>query len=524
MAVTAVFSHQPSQITLQSDLAVNRALNPGETHRFIVGAGTADLVRVHVKASGAEARFEIRDPAEQLLARYRIPATASTPEEREVGFLVQRAGRYVVEIRSAGTLAGSYTVIMRHRSAGDRARDLVAATPKSDAPSPRITRLERDITAGVKSVEEEFWREASTNGTPLVEGPAGENHVLVTFLWRQTFPTANVQFWWGGQDGSYYMRRVPGTSVWYTTLRLSDDSRFGYAISPNHRPEDAFWTLELDPLNRNRFPATEGLRATAAVSVFEMPRAPDMTWATASAARKGTLQDVQLASTTFTELPILATVYTPPGFRAGSTPYPLLVLFDGWEYVRGQIPAPAILDNLIAAGRIRPVVACFIRQPARRGHFRGNSPFLNALAAEVLPQLRSRFSISSSASDVIVGGFSAGAGAAARVAFDHPTVFGNVLSQSAALRQADASGRPNGIARMYEDAERRPIRIYQDVGLYEPNTDLNREWKAVLTAKGYDVVYRERGANHHPLHWAGTLPEALMVLLAPPQASTAKVE
>ena len=68
---------------------------------------------------------------------------------------------------------------------------------------------------------------------------------------------------------------------------------------------------------------------------------------------------------------------------------------------------------------------------------------------------------------------------------------------------------------MYEDGESRPIRIYQDVGLYEPNTERNRDWKAVLTAKGYDLVYRERGATHHPLHWAGTLPEALMSLLAP---------
>jgi enterochelin esterase-like enzyme len=68
---------------------------------------------------------------------------------------------------------------------------------------------------------------------------------------------------------------------------------------------------------------------------------------------------------------------------------------------------------------------------------------------------------------------------------------------------------------MYEDGERRPMRIYQDVGFYENNTDRNREWKAVLTAKGYDVVYRERGATHHALHWAGTLPEALISLLPP---------
>jgi enterochelin esterase-like enzyme len=123
-------------------------------------------------------------------------------------------------------------------------------------------------------------------------------------------------------------------------------------------------------------------------------------------------------------------------------------------------------------------------------------------------------SISASAADSVIGGFSAGAVAAATVAFHHPDVFGNLLSQSAGLGR-NAAGRPNAIARMYEDGARQPVRIYQDVGLYEPNTERNREWKAVLTAKGYDLIYRERGATHEPLHFAGTLPEALMALLPP---------
>jgi enterochelin esterase-like enzyme len=57
--------------------------------------------------------------------------------------------------------------------------------------------------------------------------------------------------------------------------------------------------------------------------------------------------------------------------------------------------------------------------------------------------------------------------------------------------------------------------LYLDVGLYEDNAERNRAWRAALTAKGYDFVYRERGATHEPLHWAGTLPDALMALLPP---------
>ena len=150
-----------------------------------------------------------------------------------------------------------------------------------------------------------------------------------------------------------------------------------------------------------------------------------------------------------------------------------------------------------------------------RSSFRPDAPFPKVVATEVVPQLRSRYAISDAASDLIIGGFSGGAQGAALVAFNHPTVFGNVLSQSAGLNQVDASGRPNRVARLFEEAERMPIRFYLDVGLYEANTERNREWQAVLAAKGYDVVYRERGATHEPLHFAGTLPEALVSLLAP---------
>lgn len=44
---------------------------------------------------------------------------------------------------------------------------------------------------------------------------------------------------------------------------------------------------------------------------------------------------------------------------AAERQYPLLVLLDGRTYT-GPVPMPTILDNLIAASRIPPVVAVFI--------------------------------------------------------------------------------------------------------------------------------------------------------------------
>src|SRR5437762_1147027 len=49
--------------------------------------------------------------------------------------------------------------------------------------SPRIQRLRADVTAGRRGAVEEFWREVTAAGTPLVE-PSDDGHALVTFLLR----------------------------------------------------------------------------------------------------------------------------------------------------------------------------------------------------------------------------------------------------------------------------------------------------------------------------------------------------
>jgi enterochelin esterase family protein len=119
------------------------------------------------------------------------------------------------------------------------------------------------------------------------------------------------------------------------------------------------------------------------------------------------------------------------------------------------------------------------------------------------------------------------------MALRHSEVFGNVLSQSGvfgAPLAGDRLAEPNSISRLFIAAPKLPISFYIEVGLYEGNNgDLpidelaltesmvtgNRHFRDVLLAKGYEVTYRETGAAHNNLHFRSTLPDALMVLLAP---------
>lgn len=49
-------------------------------------------------------------------------------------------------------------------------------------------------------------------------------------------------------------------------------------------------------------------------------------------------------------------VYLPPAYSENAGPYPVAIFLDGQIY-NTDIPTPVILDNLLAEGRIPPLVA-----------------------------------------------------------------------------------------------------------------------------------------------------------------------
>jgi enterochelin esterase family protein len=214
-------------------------------------------------------------------------------------------------------------------------------------------------------------------------------------------------------------------------------------------------------------------------------------------------------------------VYTPPGYAPSNGPYPLLILFDGAAYAdNAQLGAPNTLDNLIAEHRIRPTVVCFVSD--NRGNLgKDQRTYAAAMATELVPWLRSSYSVSTDPRNVVIGGYSAGVAGAGTAALYYPAVFGNVLSQS---------GGSLNLLPLYLEAPKVPVRFYIDSGLYEYNEQpvppderamnenylvRTRHFRDVLLAKGYDVTYRETGGAHQGLHWAATLAEGLIALLGP---------
>jgi enterochelin esterase-like enzyme len=224
-------------------------------------------------------------------------------------------------------------------------------------------------------------------------------------------------------------------------------------------------------------------------------------------------------------------IYTPSGYDAkATTPYPLIVAFDGDEY-RDTMPLPMVLDTLLAARKAPAFVAVLVDngEGAVRIADLGNAPRMaEFLSKQLLPWVRQGWRVTTDPKRVIVTGSSAGGLAASYVAFVHPQLFGNVWSQSGAFwRGADGSNSApyEWLASQVKAAPPKPVRFVLDVGALEnhatlggagPNfLDASRRFRDALKAKGYDVTYTEVPAgNHAPQWWKTRLADGIVLLTA----------
>lgn len=211
-----------------------------------------------------------------------------------------------------------------------------------------------------------------------------------------------------------------------------------------------------------------------------------------------------------------AAIYTPAGYDAArNEAYDLIVFFDGDNYVEA-LDALNVLDALPCP----PVAFFFDNSADRLGDLANHRKFADYLAADLIPAIRARWHVTRDPAHTTLAGFSAGGLAAAYVAFRHPEVFGNVISESGAFwRGNEGTSEPaEWLTAQFESSPRLPLKFYLDVGAGETHRvfngvvfiEANRRLRDVLRAKGYPVQYVEvPGAQHEPGHWKRSLPAAL---------------
>lgn len=388
-----------------------------------------------------------------------------------------------------------------------------------------------------------FWESVTAGGAPLVEPIDGDpDHVWVTFLWRATETVDRVavlshatsqQAGWSAAENQLTL--LSDTDVWYRTYRLAADIRTIYEFAVDFpapsADEDAFReTLRPDPLNPLTYPfyADDGgdpaeAEVDKVVSLLALPAAPPQPaleqrpTVARGAVTMFSWESEQLANSR------RLWVYTPPGYDAvGAERYPLLVMLDGQVYAR-QIPLATILDNLIAAGDIPPLVAAMVDNidpETRLAEMLGDTSLGDSLATELVPWLASRYRLQSAPAARAIGGSSAAGVAALATGVFQSAVFGNAIVHSPAVWWKPEDEREyEWLTRRIAAEPTRSVRLWLDAGTLEtmPMWDETcprflvavRHLRTVLTAKGYDVRYHEFAGGHDYICWQGTLVPAL---------------
>jgi enterochelin esterase-like enzyme len=414
--------------------------------------------------------------------------------------------------------------------------------------SPLIAALQRNVAAGRMEAVEEFWKAVESQGSPLIETlPGNGREVLATFVWKDPGDTSSVIL--NARidsadplaDPRSHLQRLAATNVWYVSHRFPADAEFLYQLVVNPSaasgasPSGAMQrALRPDPLNLTPYPDKsdplfDPVQPWRNGSIARMPAVPDNPWlAVNEAVRTGELRETTLKSSVLTMAnPRTLWVYTPPDVQLHNPN--LLILFDGGTTYQYRIPTATILNNLYAANKIGQTVAVFVDNgaEARALDMTFSDAFVKFLSDELLPWVQQEYKFKADPGRTVLCGDSLGGLISAYAAFRRPDVFGKVLSQSGSFQfgnQNDADrNEPEWLVRQFANAPKSNLVFHLDVGQMEDRAEgnsgttllaSNRHLRDVLKAKGYGVHYVEVYADHDPVHWRRTLPEALMAMLA----------
>jgi len=213
-------------------------------------------------------------------------------------------------------------------------------------------------------------------------------------------------------------------------------------------------------------------------------------------------------------------VYTPPGYDAhAAKPYPVLYLLHGWSgmaesWTRDQ-QANFILDNLLAQGRIKPMVVVMPTAYGdmsfvQRGFDIWNDPvpvehntqlFMSMLTSEIMPLAESAYNISRDREGRAITGLSMGGLESLDTGLHNTDKFAWIGGFSSAVHNLDYEHQLATLNPKTADLKLLWIACGTEDGLI----DANRKMVAFLKAKGMPVTQVETPGMHVSLVWRDNL-------------------
>ena len=285
------------------------------------------------------------------------------------------------------------------------------------------------------------------------------------------------------------MMNVSATDLYYFGRKFEPDARIDYKFI-----KDGNWIL--DPLNSHAVNGGFGQNSELAMPSYLQPA----TIGYNPAIPHGSLSTFTFTSS-YTGDSRTVTVYLPPHYDSSSLRYPSLYVHDGRDYL-SLASIANVIDNLIEAKQIRPIIGVFIPSGAdRAGEYRLGkiTQFTNMMIKDLVPHIDSVYRTDARASQRGTMGSSDGGHISLYLAVKYPETFGLVGGQSSTITDLFRVPLQNG--------PKIPVKFYLDVGTYDISStsfrllQLNREFRDLLARKGYTVTYAEYHEGHSWGNW-----------------------
>lgn len=342
-------------------------------------------------------------------------------------------------------------------------------------------------------------RSAPNARPPSFVSPEVHADRRVTFrVWAPRAEQVSVWGEWGGEAA--FTRGEDG--LWSATVGPLEPGLYGYTLNV-----DGFQTL--DPSNPRVKPM--GVSQTSILEV------------TGDTPRLDEVQDVphgsvhtHLYHSRSLGVPRSFTVYTPPGYeKSGRTRYPVVYLFHGagdneatWTAL-GR--AHIVLDNLIAQGRIRPMVLVMsyghVPEAPRGGGTERMDPlrsFEADLLKDVMPLAESLYRLRREPAGRAIVGLSMGGRQSLTLGVEHPELFGWVGGFSSAVMFPEGSPGPD-LSRV-EGSKSKLKLLWFACGKEDFLFRQNQSFDALLKAKGIPHEFVVTDGGHAWPVWRRYLP------------------
>ncbi len=216
-------------------------------------------------------------------------------------------------------------------------------------------------------------------------------------------------------------------------------------------------------------------------------------------------------------------VYTPPGYEKGNTKYPIFYLLhgggdddSGWNTI-GR--AGFILDNLIAAGKAKPMIVVMPNGSMPLPPMNGmpNAQMMNQLRdlfssellKEVMPYVEKNYRTLPNAENRAIAGLSMGGFQTLDVTLTHPELFNYVGVFSSGFFGATADEADTKYAKVLNDPNFNKGKklFWVSIGKDDFVMDANKKTLALLDKHNIKYQYKESSGGHTWINWRQYLNE-----------------